>query len=271
MAPLLGIDVAWDRPTVAQIKALGAHWVARYFSTDGSKDLTAAEVTAYPAAGLAIVTVWETTTGRATGGFAAGVVDAHTAEEERAAAGLPPTHVHHFAVDEDTSWASVQPYFNGIISVLGLARTGCYGGLHVIEGAHAHGIRYLWQTVAWSNGQWSPYATIRQTGGTVLSGGADLDDAEVPDFGQTPRPVAPKPPTPTPPVPPVRKENLMLIATVDRTTVPKGSSWPGDFAVLGNGVLIHIKNPTEEARLKAQGAFGPMTVDWAEYQRLLTK
>lgn len=187
-----GIDVAWATPSVPQIKATGAEWVARYFSTDASKNLTASEVREYEAAGLGIVTVWETTTGRATAGYAAGQADARAAEAQRKAVGLPDTHVHHFAVDEDASWSAVQPYFDGAISVLGLPRVGCYGGIRVIEGAHGHGIRYLWQTVAWSAGQWAPYATIRQTGGTVLSGGADIDYAETPDFGQTPRPAAPQ-------------------------------------------------------------------------------
>ena len=185
---ITGIDIAWARPTVAAIKATGAGWVARYFSTDASKNLTAAEVHDYPANGLSIVTVWETTTGRATAGYAAGAADAKSAEGQRRAVGLPANHVHHFAVDEDTTWVSVQPYFDGVISVLGLARVGVYGGFPVIEGAAAHGIPFLWQTVAWSGGRWSAHATIRQTGGTTLSGGADFDYAETADFGQTPRP-----------------------------------------------------------------------------------
>jgi hypothetical protein len=186
--PELGIDIAWDRPTVAQIQATGAQWVARYFSPDASKNVTAAEVHDYAAAGLGLVTVFESTAGRATQGRAAGVADAQLAEQQRHAVGLPDTHIHHFAVDEDTTWAAVKPYFDGVVSVIGLDRAGCYGGLHVIEGAQAYGIGFLWQTVAWSGGVWSQHATIRQTGGTVLAGGADIDYAEAPDFGQTPRP-----------------------------------------------------------------------------------
>lgn len=183
-----GIDIAWDRPTVAAILATGAHWVARYFSPDPTKNLTAAEVHDYTAAGLGVVTVWEGSATRALAGRAAGVADAQAAEQQRIAVGLPSDMVIHFAVDTDTDWASVAPYFNGVISVLGLARTGTYGGLRVIEGAHAAGIKYLWQTVAWSGGVWSQYATIRQPIGTTLGGNADYDTAEVTDFGQYPRP-----------------------------------------------------------------------------------
>lgn len=183
-----GIDIAWDRPSIAEIKATGASWVARYFSPDPTKNLHASEVTSYGAAGLGIVTVYEGAATRALAGRAAGVSDAQAAVAQNRAVGLPDTTVIHFAVDTDTDWASVAPYFDGVISVLGLARTGTYGGLKVINGAHTAGIRYLWQTVAWSSGVWSPYATIRQPGGMTLAGNADFDTSMASDFGQYPRP-----------------------------------------------------------------------------------
>lgn len=188
MAPIEGIDFAWTQPTPEQVKAAGGHWIAGYFSTDDTKDLHRSNISGFLAAGIPVVTVWETTTGRATQGHQAGVDDAHAAEAERIAAGLPSDHVHYFAVDEDTSWSSVQAYFDGAVSVLGVARVGCYGGYQVIVGAHGHGIKFLWQTVAWSGGQWASFANIRQPGGMLLGGSADIDYAEVPDFGQTPRP-----------------------------------------------------------------------------------
>jgi hypothetical protein len=192
MAALTGVDIAWDRPTVDQIKEVGAHFVARYFSTDASKNLRASEVAAYSAAGIATVVVWETTAGRATAGRTAGVADARVAEQQRKAVGLPGDMVIHFAVDTDTSWSAAAAYMAGVASVIGQGRTGVYGGYRVIEGAATAGYRYLWQTIAWSNGLWSAHATIRQTGGTTLSGGADWDAATVPDFGQYPRPVIPQ-------------------------------------------------------------------------------
>ena len=188
-----GIDASFAQLSVDEIKQAGAHWIARYFSADPAKDLTAAEVTEYNAAGLPIVTVWETSTTRATEGYSDGAADAHEAELQRGEVGLPSDHVHYFAVDENTSWASVADYFAGAASVLGQARVGVYGSFAVVEGAYAAGYRYLWQTSAWSDGSWSTHATIRQTGGTVLQGGADVDQAEVPDFGQSPRPAPPEP------------------------------------------------------------------------------
>lgn len=223
MGQQTGIDIAWARPTVAQIKATGATWVARYFSNDVTKNLTASEVQEYTAAGLGIVTVWEATAARALQGFAAGAADAQTARAQRAGVGLPADAPIHFAVDTDTTWGAVAAYFQGAVSVLGLDLVGVYGGLHVIEGAHTYGLKYLWQTVAWSGGVWAPYATIRQPGGETLSGGADFDTAEVPDFGQYPRPAAPQPPQP-----PVQMEDDM----------PAGQLAPG-FGVDPSGKVIH--------------------------------
>lgn len=192
MAALV-LDIAWDRPTVAQIKATGAVGVMRYFSTDDTKDLHKADLAAYTAAGIAVGTVYETTAGRATAGRTAGIADAKDAEKQRKAVGLPASHIHHFAVDKDVAWTDVAAYFDGVISVLGLARTACYGSYRVVQGAHKAGIRWLWQTLAWSGGLLSPVATLYQSGGTVLGGSADINKvtAASGDWGQTPRPKDP--------------------------------------------------------------------------------
>lgn len=189
------IDIAWDRPTTAQIKATGAVGVLRYFSTDSTKNLTAAEVADYHANGLGVADVWETTETRATQGYQAGVDDANLAEGQRAADGLPAGAPIYFAVDTDTDWASVADYFRGTHDVLGndaagIPRSGVYGGLAVINGAHAAGFRRLWQTVAWSGGVRSPYAVLYQNGSTVLGGNADVNDILAADWGQYPSPNA---------------------------------------------------------------------------------
>lgn len=194
--PVMGIDFAWSKPSAADAKAAGAHWAAGYYSTDPSKNLTAALVSEYLSAGLAIVGVWETTTARATAGYAAGAYDAQEADRQRAGVGLPDTAVIHLAVDEDTDWASVEQYFAGATSVLGQHRVGVYGGIRVIAGAAAAGYKYLWQTVAWSNGQWDPHATIHQEANTLFGGNADVDYSETADFGQYPAPEVNMPLTP---------------------------------------------------------------------------
>lgn len=187
-----GVDFAWGKPTVSQMHAVGATWGAGYFSNDSTKNWTKSLVAEFLAAGFGVVSVWETTTTRATDGYQAGVDDAHSAESERASVGLDNKTIIHFAVDEDTDWASVASYFAGAASVIGKDRVGVYGGIRIINGAAAAGYRFLWQALAWSAGQWSPHATIRQEGGTVFGGSADVDYSETTDFGQTPRPNAPQ-------------------------------------------------------------------------------
>lgn len=267
-----GIDVAWARPTVAQIKAVGAEWVARYLSPDKSKNLRYDEVASYTAAGLATVTVWESAAGRALAGFAAGKSDAQAAEVQRKALGLPGDHVIYFAVDTDTDWPHVLPYFEGVASVLPQNRVGVYGGIKVIRGAYDAGYRFLWQTVAWSAGVWHPKATIRQTGVKTLGGDADRDVAVFADFGQFPRPVQPKPAPPTPPPTPAPahqfKETEMIMVAVRQNEVPAGTEWPGIF-LLADGHLSHVATPADETAFKDAGIAGPVPISWVQYQSLI--
>lgn len=268
---LPGIDIAWARPSVAQIKAVGAQWVARYLSPDKTKNLRYDEIASYAAAGLGTVTVWESSAGRALQGFAAGKADAQAAEVQRKALGLPGDHVHHFAVDTDTDWPSVLPYFQGVASVLPQARVGVYGGIKVIRGAYAAGYRFLWQTVAWSANVWHPKATIRQTGGTVLGGDADRDVAMFADFGQFPRPVqpAPAPPAPPPTPAPVHpfKEIQMIMVAPHEDQVPDGTPWPGIF-LLNGGHLNHVATPADVTAFKQAGVPGPAAISWLQFQGL---
>jgi hypothetical protein len=136
--------------------------------------------------------VWETTTGRARQGYQAGIDDAGLANGQRQADGLPADQAVYFAVDEDTDWASVAPYFNGASQVLGQHQVGVYGGFRVIEGAYAAGYRLLWQTLAWSGGQKSAHAVLYQDGRTVLGGNADVNQILASDWGQYPHPTTPE-------------------------------------------------------------------------------
>jgi hypothetical protein len=173
-----GLDYAWARPTVATIKSTGAQWVGRYLSGDTTKNLTAAEYQRLTGAGLPVVAVWETGANRAGAGYSAGIADAKAALALANTIGLGPDSIIHFAVDYDALWGQVFGYFNGASIVLGQHRVGVYGGVNVITSAANAGYTYLWQT----------RATIRQTGGNLLSGDADADQAMTPDYGQHPRP-----------------------------------------------------------------------------------
>ncbi|MEV7026173.1 glycoside hydrolase domain-containing protein, partial [Kitasatospora sp. NPDC093558] len=108
------------------------------------------------------------------------------AAAQAAACGKPADRPINFADDTDTSWADVEPYFAGVASVLGPARTGVYGGLHVVQGAAASGlVTFYWQTSAWSGGLWDPRAQLRQ-GGSITIGRVECDrnEATAADYGQ---------------------------------------------------------------------------------------
>jgi hypothetical protein len=148
--------------------------------------LTKGEADRLRAAGLDIVSNFESWTGRAREGFAAGVEDAIAAVGVTVAAGGPIRPVIYFSVDEDVSGAAVAPYFKGIASVIGVAYTGAYGSYRVIKYLFDNCLMtYGWQTYAWSSGQWDSRAQIRQTknGVQVCGGDTDIDEIHADRYG----------------------------------------------------------------------------------------
>jgi hypothetical protein len=267
MTTVPGIDYAWARPTIAEIKAAGARWVARYLSHDPRKNLSRGEYRDLVTAGLPVVAVWETTADRALSGGPAGHADAMDALVQAADAGLPANCVIHFAVDFDARPDQVSAYFTGISNVLHQDRVGVYGGLAVITWAAGLGYRYLWQTTAWSAGRWHPGATIRQTGGTVLHSSADRDLAMHPDWGQHPRPaIAPPRPTPTGTEP--SEGTDMILVTVSHDEYPDAATWPGIFTYNGDK-LRHVTTPRDETAFSHAGVPGPVEITKAQYESIL--
>lgn len=140
-----------------------------------------------------------------TRGYDGGVADAQTALSLHAAAGGPDSAPIFFSVDEDvddTTWKSTAiRWFQGINSVLGVERTGIYGGARqcawalgdgVIGHSGSPGYRWAWQTKAWSRGEREPAAALFQSEvvtasdpGALIDGvHVDVDDVLAPDFGQ---------------------------------------------------------------------------------------
>lgn len=182
-----GVDYPWSHPGGAALKAAGKLFACRYLSHDPSKNLTRTEADDLAAHGVSCVVVWETTAARAGAGRTAGVADAKTAEAQAAAAGMPSGRPIYFAVDYDATPAAVDAYFQGVASVVGVARTGVYGGYRVVKHLKDAGLAaWVWQTSAWSGGQWDPRANLRQPLGTVRINGVscDIDTAHTPDYGQ---------------------------------------------------------------------------------------
>jgi hypothetical protein len=162
-------------------------FACRYLSHTSSKNLTASEAADLAAHGVWSVVVWETTEQRASAGRNAGVADATEAAAQATACGQPTSRPIYFAVDYDAAPSAVVAYFQGVASVLGLSRTGVYGGYRVVSYLLDHKLAaWAWQTVAWSHGQWDVRAHIRQYAKTVRINGVecDVNTAAVTDFGQ---------------------------------------------------------------------------------------
>ncbi len=185
-----GVDYSFARPSPAGIRAAGYTFAARYLSDDSSKNLSASEVKALRAAGVDVVANWENAATDALDGYATGVSDAKAADSQAKADGIPAGRPIYFSVDFDATPAqqtAINSYFDGVVSVIGLARTGAYGGYYVIQRLFdANKIKWGWQTYAWSGGQWDSRAQLRQVdnGVTVAGGSCDVDDAVAADFGQ---------------------------------------------------------------------------------------
>lgn len=195
MAARLGVDYSSGRPSPAALRAAGYTFACRYLASANPaknplKALSKSEADGLRAGGIDLVSNWETVANGALKGHAQGVADATAAARLHAACGGPPDRPIYFSVDFDASEAqqpAINAYFQGVASVIGLARTGAYGGYWVISRLFDAGlIRYGWQTYAWSGGHWDSRAQLRQVKNGITVGGADCDrnEAHADDFGQ---------------------------------------------------------------------------------------
>ncbi|MBB3748901.1 hypothetical protein FHT44_001362 [Mycolicibacterium sp. BK634] len=212
------IDFATVLVSPEQIKAAGYNGALVYVSelrpgaTFDFKPVTREYTDGLIAAGLHVVSCyqygkpgWPNAPSDFTRGYDGGVADAQTALRLHGAAGGPDSAPIFFSVDEDINadtWKSTAiQWFRGINSVLGVARTGMYGGARQLswaigDGVVGHsttpGFRWAWQTRAWSGGAREPAAVLFQREvvtpsdpGAIIDGvSVDVDDVLAPDFGQ---------------------------------------------------------------------------------------
>lgn len=164
------------------------------------------------AAGLHVVSCyqfgkpgWVNSPSDFTRGYDGGVADAQTALRLHGAAGGPDSAPIFFSVDEDIdsgTWKTLAvKWFRGINAVLGVNRTGIYGGARqlawaigddVVGHSTSPGYRWAWQTKAWSGGAREPAAVLFQRevvtatdpGAMIGDVHVDVDDVLAPDFGQ---------------------------------------------------------------------------------------
>jgi hypothetical protein len=200
-----GLDYGWSRPSASTLKKAGFTFVARYLSYDNTgKNLTAGEAQGLTAGGVDIVSNWEWGAQDALDGYNKGRQEAQDALNQATAAGMPADRPIYFSVDFDASpgqQAAINDYFDGVASVLGVDRTGVYGGYWVVSRLFDAGkVKYGWQTEAWSGGQWDARAQLRQIANEVMAAGiqCDINESEADDFGQWGPNKAPTTSGPTP-------------------------------------------------------------------------
>ncbi|WP_409427734.1 DUF1906 domain-containing protein [Mycobacterium sp. SMC-11] len=212
------IDFAHRLVSPEQIKAAGFDGALVYVSelrpgaTFDFKPVTRDYADGLRAAGLQVASCyqfgkpgWTQSPSDFTRGYDGGVADAQTALRLHAAAGGPPSAPIFFSVDEDidaATWQNVAvKWFRGINSVLGVDRTGIYGGARqcswaindgVIGRSTSPGHRWAWQTRAWSHGDREPAAvlfqreivTATEPGFVIDDVHVDVNDVLAADFGQ---------------------------------------------------------------------------------------
>lgn len=211
------IDYAMRQIPAQDIRAAGHAGVINYVSTSrpgssfGAKPITLPYARSLAAAGLVIVSNYQygkpggTAPSDFTRGYAGGVADARTGWHLHTAAGGGRSAPIFFSVDDDIdrqTWNDLAlPWFRGINSVIGVQRTGIYGGIKACQWAAADGVIgrsrspgrvWAWQTRSWSNGQIYPAAVLYQriidtasNPGPVVGGiRVDVNDVLAQDCGQ---------------------------------------------------------------------------------------
>jgi hypothetical protein len=185
---MLGFDYT-ARIDPAALKAAGCSVAFRYtmpqtpFWTKALRNAEAAELLA---AGIPIVSNFESTADRMRSGAQGGHDDAVNLLANWAALGAPKGLKGWFSADWDvqpTEVATCLAYLAAAAAVLGGTQfVGVYGGYRMVKAAADAGYG-IWQTTAWSYGQWDPRAAVRQTGEQKVVGGVSVDVNEILDLG----------------------------------------------------------------------------------------
>ncbi|HEY6926586.1 MAG TPA: DUF1906 domain-containing protein [Steroidobacteraceae bacterium] len=185
-----GVDYAWDGPSPDALVAAGKKFAVRYGGPGSAgKQLTAKELSALKAAGIAVVANAE---GVSNGfrGFSSGKAWAQSAWSHFSALGMPADRPIYFSVDWDagpSDWSDIDLALHGAASVIGSAQVGVYGGYDTIAHCwNAGTARWFWQTYAWSGTKLHRASHLYQYRNGVQIGGSDLDldRALQADFGQ---------------------------------------------------------------------------------------
>lgn len=217
-----GVDYSNPQTPPRVLVAHGAKFVGRYASTSGNpKNLTENEVKLLAADDIGIVSIFETTAGRALNGESAGADDIQAAVAQHQPLGMPDHAPICLTVDFDaqpSNLGQIERYFQGAASEAHGRPLGVYGGMFVCNALLSAGLaEYVFQTYAWSHGQWASKTHLRQVQNGIMWDGwaVDLCEAHEADYGAW-LPTHPQPPQP--PQPPTEWTVHMIsnLPTIDQ-------------------------------------------------------
>ncbi|MFC5699735.1 DUF1906 domain-containing protein [Cohnella faecalis] len=165
-----GIDCAnpLTAKTAKSLAKSGFEFAGRYLVPAAYKwkRLTDAEAKVITDAGMQIVSVFETTASRPSGGASAGKLDGASAYKEAIGIGQTTGSAIYFAVDYDAQpgdYGHIEAYLKAAKAELPGYEVGVYGSYAVIEEmAKRKACGHFWQTYAWSGGKKSGHANIYQ-------------------------------------------------------------------------------------------------------------
>jgi len=259
---ITGADYSYARPSVGTLNSLGVKFVSRYAGGDSGKQLTLSEAQQLTAAGIYIVCNFESS-GRG-GNYSQGVADAREADAHFASCGLSNAIIY-FSIDfDETNPSAMDGYFQGINSVIGAARTDCYGNTALIRHLRAVGLiragQTGWRTMStgWTGGAGSTSEFAIEQIWPPFNSSIDKDIAYV-DFAQAGAYLVGnvKPPAPLPPSNTIQVSGVTVSQVQTRLNV-----WGAHLivdGVEGPTTLQAIKDFQGSHGLVVDGIVGPMT------------
>jgi hypothetical protein len=185
-----GIDCAskLTESKAQKLKAAGYDFAGRYLVPDKGalewKALKEDEAKRVTAAGLRLLTVYETTADRAKGGAMNGAYDGRQAYLCAIKINMPHDGVIYFAVDFDMNdFDTLEAYLRAARTQTGPYEIGVYGSYKIIEEMHKrNACKCYWQCVAWSYGKVSSHNDVYQHTAQVSLAGVGVDLNNCPDM-----------------------------------------------------------------------------------------
>jgi hypothetical protein len=196
-------DIAWSKPSGGALKSAGFTVASLYVGQDTTgKNMSLSVVSDYNNNNVGVVTNFEYGAMQMANGAAQGRSDAILGLSQKRACGIPDSRPIYFSADWAATTAQIQgpiiAYLVAARAVLGAGNVGVYGSYYVINAVANYWASnfpgekvWLWQTIAWSNGNRDTRADMYQDGSTTTVGGVVVDNDILlhTDVGQHPKPV----------------------------------------------------------------------------------